>query len=308
MAVLMMWHISLLICIFIIAENNSFTPGKRRCCEDKTEAFAEQRVLQELTSSGNHQHEIVIKDSTAYEIVVAKDGRKIYVPTILDFEFQSQNTEDLVEDSGNFRNIGKCRSEDFEDFLSDSNAGQRQSVEKSDEIYEEHFEIDTSVYDKSGCKIMPGSCTKVNKKRLELSDKKKQKTKGVANKHLMKQFNEADQNQGNYYAEFEDDLKYLDEDESIDYDSENKLSDTEDVNASNNKANEIEAVNILQVEDVRHWEMLPMEVRRKNDEEDEFDDKYSVSCKKTPDEKKKGKKKKKHKAQPMSLAELSFQF
>ena len=287
------------------------------CNENVDELREDPRTLQDFPSPHQHQQEIVIHDSTGYEVVLNKQGKEIFVPNILGFEFHQNASKDKANNVGDFRYIGEFRREDFDDFISAPDARPKFSHEKEDEIYEEHFEIDTSVYDQSGCKIMPGSCTKVNKKLIEQKDKKKRKTKGVANKHLLKAFNDADQNQGAYDADIDEDLQYLDDDdddEALDDDVEKQLSGTEEGNISNNQISESDptlepAVNICYVEDVRHWEMLPREVRRKNDEDD-FDDKYSVASKRTPDDKKKGKKKKdkKHKAQPMSLTQLSFQF
>ena len=197
-------------------------------------------------------------------------------------------------------------------------ANESRTNESTDEKYKEHFDIDRSVYDESGCKIMPGSGKKVNPRALQQKDKRKQKTKGVANKHLMKAFDDAAHNQDLYDGDDENEMQHLVDLDELDTDEfglgNNAENDPKDqLKETTTTENELENTGVIinHIEDVRHWEMLPTEVRRKQDDENSIDDKYSMpSTGRTPDDKKKGKKKKgrKQKPQPMSLQELKYQF
>ena len=291
-----------------VSENNSFSPEKKsnnfgfNGNNANTNEFGnDKRILQGITCSPKHHQEILIQDSTGYE-VISNHGKKSLVQNILDFEFEQSRTDDQFQAE---EAVYKEYSEpDFKPRL---------PVEKEVEKYEEHFEIDNAAYDQSGCKIMPGSCTKVNRKQMEMKDKRKMKTKGVANKHLLKAFNDADQGHDFNGVGNEECLQYLDDIYGTDDEAEKDLVETDEekdgVDATDEALQVSETTNVSYVEDVRHWEMLPTEVRRKNDEE-VLDDKYNMAQKSTPDEKKKGKKKKekKQKAQLVPLKDLAFQF
>lgn len=277
-----------------------------------------QRILQDVTSSPDHHQEIVFDDSAAYEVVQNKFGGKTFVPNILDFEFHQNGTQtdEVISDATATLNTTQGHDVSRADHTTPERR-MRLSVDNADEKYEEHFIIDNTVLDQSGCKIMPGSGQKVNKKKLEQKTRmKKRKTKGVANKHLLKAFNDTDQNQAFCWQsdENDDDLHYLDEfEEAVDSDA-----DSDDENKNSHKDGEAAAecepvkatTDVQYVEDIRHWQMLPTEVHRKHDDDDEIDDKYNIPSKGARDEKKKGRKRKekKQKAQPLSLLELNFQY
>ena len=286
-----------------------------------------QRIFKDMTSYSDDEqeritdgpgYEIVIRGDGAYEVIRNLSGTETLVPNVPDFKFGHSVDESDSEAVPCKKHVqeGVCDTDMTIKIRT------RPANEFTDEKYEEHFDIDRSVYDQSGCKIMPRSCKKVNPRVLEQKDKKKTKTKGVANKHLMKAFNDADQSQEYYDDENENELRPLKELDELENDNNNEFEngnvDIEDENKHSTKVNEIRAesepenpgVNVSYVEDMRHWQMLPTEVRRKYDDENNFDDKYSMSSKGTPEDKKKGKKKKqkKQKAQPLSLLELNFQF
>ena len=313
--------------------------------------FASYCDEQEQRVTNGTRFEIHIGPNGAYEVVCDQSGKETRVANLPDFRFGHFDDESVqcdthaqdgisVADSATKRRKRhaeeqkrrenelrkrsaeeqKQRSEEeqkhWENELRKRPAEEQKHLENADEKYEEHFDIDRSVYDESGCKIMPGSCKKVNPRALQQKDRRKLKTKGVANKHLSKAFNDAAQNQEHYDGDDENECQPLLELDELDNDDfENRKDENNNKHQVKEMARESLSespdVNVSYVEDVRHWQMLPTEVRRKQDDENNFDDKYSIPSKgRTPEDKKKGKKKKerKQKPQPMSLLELKYQF